>query len=70
MKVTVDAERCQGHGRCYAQSPHFQIEDFDGHAYVDDEHVPPDLETSVRMAARGCPERAIVVVDDHDQVAR
>lgn len=63
MKVVVDGDRCQGHGRCYTLSPHFQIDDFDGHAYTDGD-VPPELEESVRSAVAGCPERAIVVVDD------
>lgn len=63
MKVVVDETLCQGHGRCYAVSAHFQIDDFDGHAYVLSADVPVALEESVRRAAAGCPERAIVTID-------
>jgi ferredoxin len=32
-----------------------------GHAFVEDDEVPPGLEDAVRTVAARCPERAIVV---------
>jgi ferredoxin len=41
----------------------FNLREEDGHSYVEDETVPPELEESVRKAALACPEGAIKVVD-------
>lgn len=65
MKVSIDQQRCQGHGRCYLLSPDlFEPEDDYGHAMVilagaatDDSAVEEQLEN----AARSCPESAVVV---------
>jgi len=60
MRVRVDADRCVGHGMCRLACPEvFELSDDDGHAYVVEEIVPPDLEEAVRQAVRGCPEQAI-----------
>jgi ferredoxin len=42
----------------------FQLSDEDGHAYVLNENVPPEFESSVALAVRSCPEQAIVVIGD------
>jgi ferredoxin len=63
MRVYVDANECQGHTLCNMMLPQvFSLRDEDGHSYVEDEVVPPDLEPSVRKAALACPEGAIKVV--------
>ena len=60
MKVRIDANLCQGHAMCALASPQlFRLSDEDGHAYVEDENVPPEWEAAVDQAVRGCPEGAI-----------
>jgi ferredoxin len=62
MKVRIDASLCQGHAMCALACPGlFQLSDEDGHAYVDDDAVPPGLEEAVRRAVQSCPEGAIAV---------
>ena len=61
MRVTVDADRCEGHARCWAVSPEVFALDDEGHAVVADPKVPAGLEDKVREAERNCPERAITV---------
>lgn len=63
MRVVVEPTRCQGHGRCYSVSEHFQIDDFDGHGYTEGD-VPIGLEASVRSAILACPEQAILIVEN------
>jgi ferredoxin len=60
VRVRVDRERCEGHGRCYATAPEvFEPDDIgDGHA-IGDGTVPAGLEDKARLAAANCPERAI-----------
>jgi ferredoxin len=61
MRVSVDADRCEGHARCWGICPEVFDLDDEGHAVVRLADVPPDLDDKVRDAARNCPERAIVV---------
>ena len=59
MEVTVDAEVCQGHARCWAICPEvFELDD-EGHARVRVGVVAPELEARVHEAVANCPERAI-----------
>jgi ferredoxin len=41
----------------------FELSDEDGHAYVVQEDVPPDLDEAVQQAVRGCPEQAIITFE-------
>ncbi|MBF8188779.1 ferredoxin [Nonomuraea sp. K274] len=60
MKVRIDPERCQGHGRCYDLTPGLFTEDDEGYGQVvRDGVVPPGEERAARLAASNCPERAI-----------
>jgi ferredoxin len=63
MKVSVDPERCCGHGRCYALCPEVFQEDDEGRAVLPCGAVPARLESKVRAAADNCPERAILLDD-------
>lgn len=64
MKVTIDHERCTGHGRCYALAPDVFEDDDAGYGSVRDaEPVDPDRMAAARAAALACPERAIVIDD-------
>lgn len=61
MRVTVDAQRCQGHALCVMFGPQIFSLDRYGHATVAGSEVPAVLEGAVRAAAARCPERAIQV---------
>jgi ferredoxin len=59
MKVTVDEDRCAGHGMCLTLCPEvFDLTD-DGWAVADPEDVPEGFEDAAREAIENCPERAI-----------
>lgn len=62
MRVHVDQERCEGHGRCYATAPDvFEPDEIgDGHE-VGDGAVPAIFEHKARLAAANCPELAITI---------
>jgi ferredoxin len=60
VKVRIDAERCQGHGRCYDLAPDLFGDDDEGYGQVlGDGLVPPGQEQTARLAVANCPERAI-----------
>ena len=62
MRVHVDAEKCQGHNRCYAIAPElFDVDDLGQAHELNDGAVPPGLEDKARMAAANCPEYAISI---------
>ena len=62
MKVRIDPERCQGHGRCYDLAPSLVGDDEEGYGQVlGDGSVPPDREREARLAEVNCPEHAIEV---------
>jgi ferredoxin len=59
MKVTVDEERCAGHGMCLTLCPEvFDLTD-DGWAVAAPGDVPAELEGAVSEAIANCPEHAI-----------
>ena len=61
MKVSVDDDRCRGHGVCCSLCPEvFELSE-DGYAVVADPDVPAEHQDAVRSAAATCPERAITV---------
>jgi ferredoxin len=60
MKIRIDPERCQGHGRCYDLASGLFGDDDEGYGMVlGDGGVPPDLEREARLAVANCPEQAI-----------
>lgn len=59
MNVTVDDDRCKGHGVCCSICPDvFTLTD-DGYAEVSTPDVPSAFENAVQDAISNCPERAI-----------
>ena len=65
MKVRVDDETCQGHGRCYATAPElFEADDLGNGHEIGDGSVPADLEHKARVAVANCPEEAITIVGE------
>lgn len=65
-KVKVDAEKCQGHNRCYAMAPGmFKVDDY-GYAQPRGEGIL-DSEEKIALAQKAvdnCPEVAISIVDE------
>ncbi len=62
MKIVLDSDRCQGHGRCYSIAPELFGYDDDGQAVLlvtDD--LTDDQVTRAQLAANNCPEYAIEV---------
>jgi ferredoxin len=64
MRVSVDAERCQGHTLCSMAAPEiFGLRNEDGHAYVLIEEVDGELLAAARRGASTCPEQAITITE-------
>jgi ferredoxin len=62
VKLQIDPERCQGHGRCYDLAPDLFGDDDEGYGQVlGDGTVSPDREKDARLAVVNCPEHAIEV---------
>jgi ferredoxin len=63
MKITVDANLCSGHGRCYTLSPDLFTSDDEGFCAERGQtlDVPSGHEDSARLAVASCPEGAISV---------
>jgi len=62
MRVAVDADKCQGHNRCYALAPElFDVDDYGQAVVVADGAVAPELAEKARLAVANCPEYAISI---------
>jgi ferredoxin len=65
MKVQINSDKCQGHGRCYDLAPGLFGDDEQGYGTVlGDGKVPADLEHDARLAELNCPERAVDVLEE------
>ena len=65
MLVSIDDDRCQGHGRCYALAPTvFEPDDLGQGTVLNDGRVAAGDEERARLAAANCPELAITVSED------
>jgi len=65
VRVLIDPERCQGHGRCYDLAPDLFGEDEDGYGRVlGDGRVPPGRQDDARLADANCPEAAVELAED------
>ena len=63
MRVRIDPERCQGHGRCYDLASEIFTDDDEGYGQVrDDGVVAAELQQQARLAAMNCPESAIDIL--------
>ena len=61
MRVSVDADLCVGHGRCYVLGPDvFGSDDF-GHCVILEEQPTGALAAQARLGAENCPEQAISI---------
>ncbi len=65
MKIQIDSEVCQGHGRCYDLAPSLFGDDDEGYGQVlRTGLVPPGEEQNARLAVANCPERAIELIEE------
>ena len=64
MKVIVDHDLCEGHGRCESAAPEvFELRD-DDKSYVLIERPGEELCAKVERAVRLCPRQAIRIEED------
>jgi len=61
VRASVDAEKCQGHARCWVICPEVFSLDEEGHSFVAAPEVQSGLEEKAKSAAANCPEGAITV---------
>ena len=60
-RVSVDADRCTGHGRCYTLAPTVFDADEAGHCIVLTEDVSGEGEAQAVIGEQNCPEQAITL---------
>jgi ferredoxin len=63
VRITIDTDRCTGHGRCYSLAPDLFDSDDRGYGTVREPEVPNGLEDQARTAVANCPEGAITSGD-------
>lgn len=63
IRVQLDRERCQGHGRCYVLAAAVFEPDDDGYGLVTNEELPAELGEAARKGAGNCPEDAITIIE-------
>ena len=61
MKVQIDSQRCQGHGRCYEIAPDVFTDDERGFGVVIRAEIPDSLADQASRAHETCPEEAITI---------
>ncbi|HNI36648.1 MAG TPA: ferredoxin, partial [Microthrixaceae bacterium] len=65
MRLVIDDERCEGHGRCYSIAGDLFEPDEIGNGVVRrDGTVPAGREREAELAVENCPEQAISLVED------
>jgi ferredoxin len=66
VKVRINSQLCQGHGRCYDLAPSLFGDDDEGYGLVlGDGIVPPGKEQDARLAVANCPERAVELIEEN-----
>lgn len=65
MRVHVDQQICQGHGRCYSLAPAvFEPDEIGNGVEIGGGIVAPGQEEAARRAVLNCPEQAITIEED------
>ena len=59
MRVSVDADVCTGHGRCYTRAPSLIEPDDEGFPVLLMADIPDELVKDAQLAASACPEGAV-----------
>jgi len=65
MKLSISAELCRGHGRCYTLAEDLLEDDDEGFVTARGQiiDVPDDQVEDARNAASSCPEGAITLIE-------
>ena len=63
MRIRLDTDLCQGHGRCYTLAPDLFDSDDLGHCVLLVDEVPVGLEDDARNGVDNCPEHALALED-------
>lgn len=64
MLLRLDAEKCQGHNRCYALAPElFDVDELGQSVLLVEGDVPEELQAKARLAVSNCPEHAISILE-------
>ena len=62
MRLTLDSDACQGHGRCYTLAPQLFDSDDEGYAVLKvTGEIPAELREQAQLAVDNCPEFAIAI---------
>lgn len=62
MKVVIDADLCQGQGRCFSMVPSlFDFDDLGNGVVKGDGELTPETLDAARLAQANCPEHAIFI---------
>ena len=62
MKVVIDTELCQGHGRCFTMAPNlFSFDDLGSGVVIGDGTLNDETIGLARLAQLNCPEHAISI---------
>ncbi len=62
VRIRVDADVCEGHGRCYSLAPEmFEPDEIGNAVVIGDGSFPESQRDQAELAAQNCPERAISV---------
>ncbi len=63
MRLSVDAERCQGHAHCWMETRELiQFSDDDGHACATDHEFGEAGIAAASRAVEACPEQAVSII--------
>ena len=63
MRIRLDTDACQGHGRCYTLAPALFDSDDLGHCVLLVDKVPAGREVEARTGVDNCPEHALTLED-------
>lgn len=63
MRIVLDPERCQGHGRCYSLAPELFDSDDVGRCVLLVDEVPEGQDHDARSGVENCPEQALALTD-------
>ncbi|NNN00396.1 MAG: ferredoxin [Acidimicrobiaceae bacterium] len=62
MKVVIDRELCQGHGRCFSIAPSiFDFDELGNGVVIGDGSLDENTVEMARLAQANCPEHAIFI---------
>tara|TARA_B100000029_G_scaffold471345_1_gene510923 strand:+ start:496 stop:723 length:228 start_codon:yes stop_codon:yes gene_type:complete len=65
MRIVIDADKCEGHSRCYSLAPDLvDVDDLGNALALGDGTVPEGLEDKARLIVDNCPEYAISIEED------